>query len=161
MRGRGDMCDREGMCCSEACLAGAGMHGRVHAWQGRMCGRGHAWQRGMHGRRDSHCSGWYAFYWNAFLLKDIYESFSNIHQNINEGWHHDANNKFCWNQWQSPFFFSNVAFWNSLKLKIWNTVLVSIISTIALEFTTVNLIANAQAWLFIFYNEHMVMTSML
>ena len=32
-----------------------------HAWQG-VCMAG-----GMHGRRDSHCSGWYASYWNAFL----------------------------------------------------------------------------------------------
>ena len=23
---------------------------------------------GVHGRRDGHCSGWYASYWNAFLL---------------------------------------------------------------------------------------------
>ena len=23
---------------------------------------------GMSGRRDGHCSGWYASYWNAFLL---------------------------------------------------------------------------------------------
>ena len=52
-----------------------GIHGRVcvaegHAWQGAcvaggMCGRG----GGMHGRRDSHCSGRYASYWNAFLFQ--------------------------------------------------------------------------------------------
>ena len=33
-----------------------------------MHGRGHAWQGSMRGRRDSHCSGRYASYWNAFLF---------------------------------------------------------------------------------------------
>ena len=57
------------------CVAG-GMHGNREAC---MAG-GHAWQGGRHGRvvcmvrggicdrRDSHCSGRYASYWNAFLF---------------------------------------------------------------------------------------------
>ena len=55
-----------------------GMNGRGHAWQECVCGGGvhgrgacvaggHAWQGSMCGRRDSHCSGRYASYWNAFL----------------------------------------------------------------------------------------------
>ena len=42
-----------------------GMHGREACMAG-----GHAWQVGMHGRgqRDSHCSGRYGSYWNAFLF---------------------------------------------------------------------------------------------
>ena len=36
-----------------ACIA-SGMHGRGH------------------GRRDGHCSGWYASYWNAFLLNNFF-----------------------------------------------------------------------------------------
>ena len=32
-------------------------------WQG-----GHVWQGAMRVRRDSHCSGRYVSYWNAFLL---------------------------------------------------------------------------------------------
>ena len=65
----GDMCGREwqgGVHGIGACVAGV-------AWQGGMCGRGgHAW--------DAHplpsryykiwsMGGWYASYWNAFLLK--------------------------------------------------------------------------------------------
>ena len=67
MHGRGGLCVVEGgMCCKGgACMAkGAcmarGMHDKGgHAWQGEgvMCGR-----------RDSHCSGRYASYWNAFLF---------------------------------------------------------------------------------------------
>ena len=36
---------------------------------GDMLSGGHAWRGGggMQGRRDSHCSGRYASYWNAFL----------------------------------------------------------------------------------------------
>ena len=64
-----------------------GVCGRGHAWQeGGMHGkgagmaRGQAWQGGRHGRvvcmvrggicdrRDSHCSGRYASYWNAFMF---------------------------------------------------------------------------------------------
>ena len=44
-----------GMCGKRACMAGGYMHG------GGMCGGG------VHDRRDSHCSGRYASYWNAFL----------------------------------------------------------------------------------------------
>ena len=61
-----------------ACVVG-GMHGGgEHVWQGAcMAGGvhgGHVWHRawmtgGMHDRRDSHCSGRYAPYWNAFLFK--------------------------------------------------------------------------------------------
>ena len=47
----------------------------VWAWQGSMCGGGVCMGAcvvgeggSMHGRRDSHCSGWYTSYWNAFLL---------------------------------------------------------------------------------------------
>ena len=53
---------------------GGGMHGggacvaRGHAWQG--CVVGEAWGGVMHGRRDGYCSGLYASYWNAFLLKN-------------------------------------------------------------------------------------------
>ena len=47
----------------EACVAG-GMHGRWGACiAGEACMAG-----GMCGRRDDHCSGWYASYWNAFML---------------------------------------------------------------------------------------------
>ena len=33
-----------------------------------MAGEGACIGRGMPGRRDGHCSGRYAFYWNAFLF---------------------------------------------------------------------------------------------
>ena len=47
---------------------GVGVCDRRHVWRGGACvTRGHAWQRSIHGRRDSHCSGQYASYWNAFL----------------------------------------------------------------------------------------------
>ena len=59
-----------------------GMHGeRECAWQGGLAWwRGHAWHGGVHStggghvwrghacRRDSHWSGQYASYWNAFLF---------------------------------------------------------------------------------------------
>ena len=45
---------KEGMCGKGVCRAGG------------MCGK-----EGMRGRRDGHCSGRYAFYWNAFLFKCI------------------------------------------------------------------------------------------
>ena len=58
-----------------------GMHGGVCAWWG-VCMVGHVWQGvcmvgacvagGMHGKRDSHWSGQYISYWNAFLLFNIY-----------------------------------------------------------------------------------------
>ena len=75
--------------CVIGSMHGRGMHDRGHAWQGHawqgafvvgvcmaggmhgswgVCDRGCAWQRRVHGRRDGHCSGWYASYWNAFLL---------------------------------------------------------------------------------------------
>ena len=46
--------------------------------KGGMCGRGAcmaegcAWG-GLHGRRDSHCSGRYASYWNAFLFSRVFD----------------------------------------------------------------------------------------
>ena len=61
-----------------ACIAGAAcVAGEVCKTEG-PCGRGHVWQGacvagGVHGRRDGHCRGWYASYWNPFLLfKDHY-----------------------------------------------------------------------------------------
>ena len=57
---------------------GGGVHDRGHAWQGVcMAEVGHAWrggacvEGGMHARRDSHCSGRYASYWNAFLFIEM------------------------------------------------------------------------------------------
>ena len=61
-----------------AYMAGGGMYGRGHVWQGAcvaggyvcqgacMAG-GHAWRRGMRCGGDGHCSGRYSWYWNAFL----------------------------------------------------------------------------------------------
>ena len=81
MCGEGSVCGKRGVCmvkggmCGErgACMAkGGGMCGKVGACvvKGDMCGkRGHVWQGGTHGRRNGHCSGRYAFYWNAFLFK--------------------------------------------------------------------------------------------
>ena len=46
--------------------------GGVRGGDGVRNGEGHAWHGGgggMYGRRDSHCSGWYASYWNAFLYQ--------------------------------------------------------------------------------------------
>ena len=50
-----------------------GMHGGGHVWWGAyvaggMHGRGTCVAGGVSGRTDDHCSGWYASYWNAFLL---------------------------------------------------------------------------------------------
>ena len=63
-----------GVCGRGACMAG-GMHGG----RGGMRGRGHVWRGGMHGRRDSHCSGRYASYWNAFLFQKLIASEIWIH----------------------------------------------------------------------------------
>ena len=49
----GDAC----MVWGEVCVVGD-VHG------GDVCMAG-----GMRGGRDSHCSGWYASYWNAFLFQ--------------------------------------------------------------------------------------------
>ena len=57
-------------------VSGGGIHGRGCVWQrvciaGSMHGRGACmtgWERVPCGRRDSHCSGQYASYWNAFLF---------------------------------------------------------------------------------------------
>ena len=46
-----------------ACMVG-GMHSSGACMAGEVCMAG-----GVHGRRDSHCSGRYAPYWNAFLFK--------------------------------------------------------------------------------------------
>ena len=57
-KGGGGMCGEGGMHGRE------GVHGRGHAWWwwgGCMAGA-------MCGRRHDHCSGWYASYWNAFLM---------------------------------------------------------------------------------------------
>ena len=52
-----------------ACLVKWGMHG-----EGDMCGKGRACVagEGVRGRKDSHCSGRYAFYWNAFLYNEFF-----------------------------------------------------------------------------------------
>ena len=63
------------------CMVGGDVHGRGHAWQGGMhgrgvcmtggmCCRGHAWHACPLGRyyKIHSMSGWYASYWNAFLL---------------------------------------------------------------------------------------------
>ena len=60
-----------------ACEA-RGVHSRGHVWQGACIAEGHAWQGGMHGGGACMAwggmpgirsiSGWYAYYWNAFLL---------------------------------------------------------------------------------------------
>ena len=76
MCGRGDVCGR-GACVAEG-----------HAWQG------HAWQEeGMHGggMHDTHppptdtviqsMNGWYASYWNAFLLEEV-----NFFRKKKRGW---------------------------------------------------------------------------
>ena len=52
----------QGVCMVEVCMAGGCV------WQRGMHGREGVWQRGHVCRRDGHWSGWYAFYWNAFLF---------------------------------------------------------------------------------------------
>ena len=53
------------------CMVKGGMHGE---WSACMVKRdihgqqGCAWPGSVRGRRDSHCSGRYASYWNAFLF---------------------------------------------------------------------------------------------
>ena len=84
---KGSMCGKGGMHGEGTCALKGGMCGeRGHAWlkgghvwqrgpvwYGGMHGRGMCVVEGMHGRRDSHCSGWYASYWNTFLfMKSIY-----------------------------------------------------------------------------------------
>ena len=52
-----------------------GMHGRGHMRGRGACVAGGicmAGGRGMHGRRNSHCSGQYTSYWNAFFLFDLF-----------------------------------------------------------------------------------------
>ena len=63
-------------------MHGGGMHGRGCVWQGACVAGGACMASGMalvcmagdvRGRRNSHCSGWYTSYWNAFLLfKDFF-----------------------------------------------------------------------------------------
>ena len=56
-------CVAKGVCMVKgSCMA------RGYALQGDVHGRGCAWQGGYVCRRDSHCSGWYASYWNTFLF---------------------------------------------------------------------------------------------
>ena len=71
----GGICVREAFMAGGACMTGGACVARGHVWQGGhawqgvcMHGRGCAWCGGMCGRRDGHWSGWYTFYWNAFLL---------------------------------------------------------------------------------------------
>ena len=59
-------------------MCGGGMHDRgAHVWQGTVRGRGVCMAGGMCGRgcvcgsKDGHCSGRYASYWKAFLLKMV------------------------------------------------------------------------------------------
>ena len=60
---RRGMCGREGMCDGgHAWHWGYVWQGAVHGW-GACVARG-----GVCGSRDSHCSGRYASYWNAFLF---------------------------------------------------------------------------------------------
>ena len=40
----------------------------VHAWPGGLHGKEASMAGGMHARRGVHCSRWYAFFWNVFLL---------------------------------------------------------------------------------------------
>ena len=61
----GRVCVVGGMCGKGACVV-TGMHGGMHS--GGVCGGGHAGWGGIRGTRDSHCSGRYVSYWNAFLL---------------------------------------------------------------------------------------------
>ena len=103
----GSMCDQGACMAGDLCAGGhawpgacggwgecvvGGMHaqGVCMAGQGCVCvcvcvcvAGGHAWLGGgMHGRRDGHCSGWYASYWNAFLLnvcEQISLTFAIIH----------------------------------------------------------------------------------
>ena len=51
-----------------------------YAWWGEACmAGGYAWWReacmagGVNGRRDSHCSGRYTSYWNAFLSELFFQ----------------------------------------------------------------------------------------
>ena len=73
--GRGEHAWQGGMCvCGGACMAGWACmaRGACVVEEGSMHGRGVCvcvcGGGGMCGRRDSHCSGQYASYWNAFLL---------------------------------------------------------------------------------------------
>ena len=71
MHGRG--CTWQGACMARgACMAGG------HLWHGGRCGRGVCMAGGMCGMHTPHTdryyeiqsmSGWYASYWNAFLLE--------------------------------------------------------------------------------------------
>ena len=63
------MCGR-GSCVTEEC-AWQGVCHKGHTWQGACMVGGYAWQGGARDRRDGHCSGRYASYWNAFLLRNI------------------------------------------------------------------------------------------
>ena len=60
-----------GICGGGVC--GGGVHGRGACMVGGCMAGGACQGVGMvgggHGRRDSHCSGRYASYWNAFLFK--------------------------------------------------------------------------------------------
>ena len=49
----------------------------VYAWQGSAMQQGVP-GRGVCGRRNSHCSGWYASYWNAFLLRNMFHSILSV-----------------------------------------------------------------------------------
>ena len=106
MHSKGGMCGEEG-CASQrgpcvvkgtcmakegACVVKGGMHSEggvcakgVYPWQrmaylakeGHACWSWHAWPGGMCSRRDSHCSGRYTSYWNAFCFSYFYKVISN------------------------------------------------------------------------------------
>ena len=60
----GSVCVAGGMHGGRACMAGSG-HGGVECVV-VVVGEG----GGVRGRRYGHCSGRYAFFWNAFLLRN-------------------------------------------------------------------------------------------
>ena len=64
------MCDRR-VCLAGGVSQGAYVAGGMNGGGARMCVYVHAWQGGARDRRDCHCSGRYASYWNAFLLRNI------------------------------------------------------------------------------------------
>ena len=52
--------------------------GGGYAWQGGVHGGGWVGMRFVRGRKNGNCSGRYAFYWNAFLLRYFISDFSII-----------------------------------------------------------------------------------
>ena len=60
----GHVWQKRGMCGKGACIREGTCMARRHAWWGDACVAGEGQGRG---RKDSHYSGRYASYWNAFL----------------------------------------------------------------------------------------------